>query len=285
LPVPVVVVGNVTVGGTGKTPLVRALVQALRARGRQPGIVSRGHGGRVSGVRIVLPSDDAAIAGDEPVLLAADAPVAVGADRVAAARALLAQHPEVDVIVSDDGLQHYALGRSAEIVVIDAQRRFGNGWLLPAGPLREPMSRARRADVRVYSGVREGDVTPADGTAMRLAPLPWRALAVGVGVPELGALPDGSVHAIAGIAHPERFFELVARLGVQCIVHAFPDHHAFTAADLAFPDARAILMTEKDAVKCRRIADERMFFLPVRAVIHPALVARIEDRIHGPEAA
>ena len=160
-----------------------------------------------------------------------------------------------------------------------------SGWLLPAGPLREPVSRARRADVRVYSGVREGDVTPADGTAMRLAPLPWRALAVGVGVPELAALPDGSVHAIAGIAHPERFFELVARLGVQCIVHAFPDHHAFTAADLAFPDARAILMTEKDAVKCRRIADARMFCLPVRAAIDPALVDLIEDRLHGSQAA
>jgi tetraacyldisaccharide 4'-kinase len=284
-PVPVVVVGNVTVGGTGKTPLVRALALALRANGRHPGIVSRGHGGRVSGVRLVAPGDDAALVGDEPLLLAADAPVAVGVDRVAAARALLGEHPEVDVIVSDDGLQHYALGRNAEVVVIDAQRRFGNGCLLPAGPLREPAARALRADARVYAGP-SNDAALADGdSVMRLEPLSWRPLVEGVAVPDLAALPPHSVHAVAGIAHPQRFFDTLAGLGIRAVTHAFADHHAFTRADLAFPEARAILMTEKDAVKCRRIADEGMFWLPVRAVIDPALVARIEDRIHGPKAA
>jgi len=283
--VPVVVVGNVTVGGSGKTPLVRALVEALRARGWHPGIVSRGYGGAVSGVRAVRPDDDPALVGDEPLLLAREAFVTVGANRVAAARALLAEHPEIDVIVADDGLQHYALARDVEIVAIDAKHGFGNGWLLPAGPLREGARRAMDATARVVTSSADDGPRRAGAFASSLVPLPWRSVDGVTPVPDLAALPRGTVHAVAAIAHPQRFFDTVAAQSIQAVTHAFPDHHPFRARDLAFDGARAILMTEKDAVKCRRIADARMFCLPVRAAIDPALVDLIEDRLHGSQAA
>jgi tetraacyldisaccharide 4'-kinase len=291
--VPVVVVGNITVGGSGKTPLVRALVEALRARGWHPGIVSRGYGGAVSGVRSVQVDDDPDLVGDEPLLLAREAFVVVGADRAAAARALRASHPEVDVIVSDDGLQHYALARDVEIVAVDGARGFGNGWLLPAGPLRERAGRVGDATACVYTfnagphldalpHAGEGD-GPRFGS--RLVAQPWRSVDGVTAVPDFGAMPRGSVHAVAAIAHPERFFATLAAQGIDAVTHAFADHHPFRARDLAFDGARAILMTEKDAVKCRRIADARMFCLPVRAVIDPALVDLVEDRLHGSQTA
>ncbi|HEY1328693.1 MAG TPA: tetraacyldisaccharide 4'-kinase [Casimicrobiaceae bacterium] len=283
--VPVIVVGNVTVGGGGKTPLVRALVEALRERGWRPGIVSRGYGGSMSGAYPVGPDDDPARVGDEPVLLAGSAPVTIGADRVAAARALIAAHPDVNVIVSDDGLQHYALRRDVEIVAIDATRGFGNGWLLPAGPLREPARRAREADARVHT--LSGSDRPLDqgGFRLDLAALPWRSVDGFTAAPDFTALPRGSVHAVAGIANPQRFFDMLAAMRIDAVTHAFPDHHPYTAHDLEFAGARAVLMTEKDAVKCRRIADARMFWLPLRASIDPALVDLIEDRLHGSQAA
>jgi tetraacyldisaccharide 4'-kinase len=283
--VPVMVVGNVTAGGGGKTPLVRALADALRARGWHPGIVSRGYGGAVSGTHRVRPDDDPAWVGDEPLLLAQSAPVCVGADRVAAARALRDAHPEVDVIVADDGLQHYALARDVEIVAVDAGRRFGNGWLLPAGPLREPVRRVRDAAACVWTHNAGSAPSPQEGYASRLEPLPWRSVGGATPVPEFGTLPRGSVHAVAAIAHPDRFFATLTALGIDAVTHAFPDHHPYTARDLDFPGAAAILMTEKDAVKCRRIADARMFWLPVRAAIDPALVDLVEDRLHGSQAA
>ena len=297
--VPVVVVGNVTVGGAGKTPLVRALVASLRARGHRPGIVSRGHGGRLSGPHVVQGGDEADDVGDEPLLLAADGtPVAVGRDRAAAARHLLGAHPGIDVIVADDGLQHYALWRDVEIAVVDGARGLGNGWLMPAGPLREPATRLCRVDAVVVNtvdaqssppspiaGAPPGAAAAVPRFAMRLVPQPWRRVAGGGAVPDLAALPPGSVHAVAGIANPARFFALVARLGIAATPHPFPDHHRFVAGDMAIPGARAILMTEKDAVKCRRIADERMFWLPVHAEVDAALVTLIEDRMHGSQAA
>jgi tetraacyldisaccharide 4'-kinase len=318
--VPVVVVGNVTVGGTGKTPLVRALVGALQARGWQPGIVSRGYGGSAAGPRQVVVGDDAAQVGDEALLHACGGvPVVVGRDRVGAARHLLAAHPRTDVIVADDGLQHYALGRDVEIVVIDALRGFGNGWPLPAGPLREPASRAGSATLRVRAGSTPPDAAdsrgmPADAAsrieagsdarearaapprtprpgagprdfAMTIAPMPWRSVRGDKAAPDWSLLPRGTVHAVAGIAHPQRFFDLLRTLGIDAVPHAFADHHRFDAADLAFPGARAVLMTEKDAVKCARIADDRMFWLPVRAEIDAALVTLVEDVLHGSQAA
>lgn len=315
LPVPVVVVGNVSVGGSGKTPLVRALAAALRERGFRPGIVSRGYGAQVHAPVEVEPGDDAACVGDEPLLLARDGvPVVVAPRRVAAGRALLARHPEVDVLLADDGLQHYALGREVEIVVADATRGFGNGRLLPAGPLREAVSRIARADALVWSrldlastpGVPDasavsplatdaraaarmatGAQAPAGVPAftLTLTPGAWQPVREGGAVPAFDRLPPGMVHAVAAIAHPQRFFELVRARGIDAVPHGFADHHRLTPAELALPGARAILMTEKDAVKCRSFADARMFFLPLEGHVDPALVRLIEDRIHGRQAA
>lgn len=290
LPVPVVVVGSLVVGGVGKTPLVRALAAALAQRGRRPGIVSRGYGGRNGAPRAVAPGDSPDLVGDEPLLLAADgAPVWVGRDRVAAARALLAAHPDCDVILADDGLQHYALRRTFEIAVIDDSRGLGNGQLLPAGPLREPPSRLAQVDavVRLAEGDKPaaGDDDEGRQTAMTHEPLPWRNLV------EPGAVADprrwrgGVVHAVAGIGNPQRFFDLLRRLGLDPVCHAFADHHRYTRAELAFPGATAIVMTEKDAVKCIALADGRCWCLPIRARIEPALVARLERTLRGRQAA
>jgi tetraacyldisaccharide 4'-kinase len=284
--VPVVVVGNLTAGGSGKTPLTLALAEALRERGRHPGIVSRGFGGSNVAPRAVAPGDDPRVVGDEPLLhAAAGFPVWIGRRRADAARALLAALPAVDVVIADDGLQHYALARTVEIVVVDAARSYGNGMMLPAGPLREPLSRADEADaiVRLVTC----DPTPSGGreSEMQLEPRPWRNLARPGLVADPRAWPAGTVHAIAGIGNPERFFALVRSQGIDAQCHPFPDHHAFAPADLVFAGARAILMTEKDAVKCMAFADERCWCLPVRARIDPALVLRVIARIHGFEAA
>ena len=290
LPVSVVVVGNITVGGSGKTPLAAALTRALAERGWHPGIVSRGHGrtNDSSAPIVVAPDADAADVGDEPLLLARTGiPVAVAADRVAAARALLAAHPQCDVIVADDGLQHYRLARDFEIVVVDAARGLGNGWRLPAGPLREPAARLEEADAIVTL------VTPG-APAPWTAPNAWRMTLVGgtfhrVADPAqaqpASAFTGTGVHAVAGIGNPERFFAQLRSLHIAATGHAFPDHHRFVAGDLAMPGARAILMTEKDAVKCGALADERCWYLPVRAHIDPALVARVEEVLRGSEAA
>jgi tetraacyldisaccharide 4'-kinase len=286
MPVPVVVVGNLTVGGSGKTPLALALGTGLRERGRRPGIISRGFGGSNAAPRAVTPGDDPRVVGDEPLLhAAAGFPVWIGRRRTDAARALLAANPEVDVVIADDGLQHYALARAVEIVVVDAARGYGNGLMLPAGPLREPVSRADGADaiVRLVTS----DATPSGGreSDMQLEPQPWRNLVRPSLVPDPRAWAAGPVHAIAGIGNPDRFFALVRALGIDAQCHPFPDHHAFAPADIAFAGARAILMTEKDAVKCVAFADERYWCLPVRARIDPALIERVIARIHGFEAA
>ena len=288
LRVPVVVVGNLTAGGAGKTPLVIALVAALRARGRRPGIVSRGHGRRTRDTRAVRIDDDPDDAGDEPLLLAASGvPVFVGADRPAAAQALLAAHPEVDVIVADDGLQHYALARDVEIAVVDGARALGNRLLLPAGPLREPPSRLASVDaiVRLETGV----CAPANGAAhefaMRYEPQPWRNLAEPNRAFDTALLHDPATIAIAGIANPERFFALLRAGGFAGTTQAFADHHRFVCGDLAHPRARAVLMTEKDAVKCRAFADARMWVLPIAARIEPRLVDRVMEKLDGRQAA
>jgi len=288
VPVPVVVVGNITVGGAGKTPLVQALVAALRERGRHPGVVSRGYGRRTQDVRAVRVGDAARDVGDEPLLLAtAGAPVFVGRDREAAARALLAAHPDVDVIVADDGLQHYALARDVEIAVLDSNRALGNGLLLPAGPLREPATRLASVDALVWRST--------DGPAvsrgwhvreyvMRLATKPWRNVSDGGPPFDAALLADPSTVAIAGIADPASFFAALRAQGFRGAAHAFPDHHAYTREDVVFPGARAILMTEKDAVKCTTFRDPRMWSLPLRTHVDAALVDYVLEKIDGPEA-
>jgi tetraacyldisaccharide 4'-kinase len=286
LPVPVVVIGNVTVGGSGKTPLTIALTRALSARGWRPGIVSRGYGGTASVPRAVEERSTADEVGDEPVLLARTAmPVWIGRDRFAAATALLAAHPECNVVVADDGLQHYAMARTVEIAVIDSSRGLGNGRILPAGPLREPASRLDEVDavVRLVRGpparlsARESTMSLAGDTFVR------------VNAPTIAAPAQSfrvaGVHAVAGLGNPERFFEHLRSLGIDANCHAFPDHHRFTPADLIFPEASAILMTEKDAVKCIAFADDRCWALSVLAAIDDSLLALIEERLRGSQTA
>ncbi len=287
LRVPVVVVGNITAGGTGKTPLVAALVDAVRARGFRPGIVSRGYGRRGRDPRGVRATDDARDTGDEPLILAeSGVPVWVGGDRVAAARALLAAHPDVDVIVADDGLQHYALARDVEIAVIDGERALGNRLLLPAGPLREPSSRLASVDavVRLFTG--RSSVRPIAGEfSMSHEAQPWQNLVDHEREFDVGALRDPATVAIAGIAHPDRFFGSLIAHGFAGRTHAFPDHHRYSRGDVAFAGAPAVLMTQKDAVKCRAFADARMWMLPIRAHLDPALVELVVEKVDGSQVA
>jgi tetraacyldisaccharide 4'-kinase len=275
LPVPVIVVGNIFVGGTGKTPLVVHVVEALRARGRRPGIVTRGYGGRSrEWPQRVTPLSAPELVGDEPVLLAqrAACPVVAAPDRVAAARQLL-RDEDVDVIVSDDGLQHYRLARDLELVVIDAARGLGNGRLLPAGPLREPPARLRSVDMVLCNG---GVCTFAEHSfelegdeAVNLLSAERRPL-------EDSRFMQG-VHAVAGIGNPSRFFAALRARGIPVVPHPKPDHHAFVAEDLTLPGEGAVLMTEKDAVKCRAFASGREWYVPVSARLDPAAQRRLED--------
>lgn len=290
LPVPVVVVGNITVGGSGKTPLVAALARALAQRGFTPGIVSRGYGrDRDDGAPILVAADDdPARVGDEPLLLARNGyPVVVARNRVAAGRALLARHPACDVIVADDGLQHYRLARSVEIAVVDARRALGNGFLLPAGPLREPASRLDQVDavVALIAAESGGPAVRPGAFTMTLAAGNFRRVDDPRVTAPASSFVGGGVHAVAGIGNPARFFEELDAMGITATRHPFPDHHRFAAADLAITGARAILMTEKDAVKCERFAGERCWCLPVEARVDDALVDLIEGKLRGSETA
>ena len=267
LPVPVVVVGNLSVGGTGKTPLVLWLGRTLRHLGLRAGIVSRGYGGKAkSWPQIVDADSDPVLVGDEPVLLAARSgcPVVVGPDRVAAAKCLLTHG--VDLVISDDGLQHYRLRRDVEIVVVDGSRGLGNRACLPAGPLREPAARLETIDYLVING--EGPLP--DFCAELRVPVLQMRLAAGRVVRLVGgaskALADFSgrtVHAVAGIGNPDRFFALLGAAGIEYIPHPHPDHAVLTASDVAFDDGHPVLMTEKDAVKCSSFATEACWAVPV----------------------
>ncbi len=281
--VPVLVVGNITVGGTGKTPLVIWLADYLRKRGLRPGIVARGYGGHARRwPQQVRPDSDITVVGDEAVMLAARTacPMCVGPDRPAAVAALLA-HTDVDIVISDDGMQHYALARDLEIAVIDGERRLGNGFLLPAGPLREPASRLRRVDMVVVNGQgREGEFS------MKLHQPGVRGLHH-TAIAHLEDFAGRTVHAVAGIGNPERFFGLLERHGLDIIRHAFRDHHAFGQRDLAFDRELPVLMTEKDAVKCRRLPCRDCWVVHVDAQPDAAFVHRLnivlKDIVDGQE--
>lgn len=261
LSVPVVVVGNLSVGGTGKTPLVCWIVQRLLAQGLRPGIVTRGFGGSESAPQLIGVDADPALHGDEPVMMArrTGVPVGVGRDRPAAAQLLI--DSQCNVIVSDDGMQHYALGRDCEIVVVDGDRRFGNGWVLPAGPLREPIARLKSADAVVVNG---GHGLLPGALAMKLDGDEAVAV-VGDQVRSLQQFVGASVHAVAGIGNPERFFNMLRAHGVQVCGHALDDHVQISQPMISFDDDKPVLMTEKDAVKCAGLADVRHWYVPVAA--------------------
>ncbi|MDR0563860.1 MAG: tetraacyldisaccharide 4'-kinase [Azoarcus sp.] len=287
LPVPVIVVGNIAVGGSGKTPAVLWLVEELRKNGRHPGIVSRGYGGqaeRGSESHLVKPDSAPDFCGDEPVLLArtAGCPVAIGRNRPAAARTLLAAHPECDVIVSDDGMQHYRLDRTAEIAVVD-EAALGNLLLLPSGPLREPLARLSRVDLILAHGELSPRLRRAAGTvpiaAMRLAGKRFRSLAHPGETCGAEAFAGKRVHALAGIGQPQRFFNQLAAMGLDVVPHPFLDHHRYTASDLNFAPGEPKLMTSKDAVKCASFAPPDVWELPVRAIIDAGAIAPILEKL------
>lgn len=270
---PVIVVGNLTVGGTGKTPLVAWIAQRLSATGLRVGIVSRGHGRTTRSAQAVHAESDWRDVGDEPLLLRqlTGCDIVVARDRVAGARELV--RLGADVVIADDGLQHLRLARDCEIVVVDGTRGFGNGRLLPAGPLREPVSRLKSVNAVVLNGAAEHSSAAAIETTGQRIPCLHLSL-MGAEAVRLDGLAGPvpvrqfsgkRIHAVAGIGNPMRFFRDLRALGMEVIEHPFADHHPFTAADLTFGDRLPVLMTQKDAVKCRRIADDRLWYVPVVA--------------------
>jgi tetraacyldisaccharide 4'-kinase len=261
-PVPVIIVGNITVGGTGKTPLVIWLAQLLKAQGFKPGIISRGYKGKARYYPQAVRADsDPKVVGDEPILLAryTNCPVAVAPQRILAVQALLKYHA-CDVIISDDGLQHYALQRDIEIAVLDGERRYGNRRCLPAGALREPLSRLKSIDLIVTKGMLGSHEYGMQYESKHLVNLKNSQL-----TETLNTWRGRSVHAIAGIGHPERFFSRLRDLGLNVQPHIFPDHHAYQAQDLDFRDDYPVIMTEKDAVKCAIFATTQHWYLPITA--------------------
>ena len=275
-PVPVIVVGNITVGGTGKTPLVIWLVKQLRASGYAPGIISRGYKGVAKAPKEVLDSDLASVVGDEPLLMvrSTSCPVWIGKDRPAAARGLIKAHPECDVIISDDGLQHYALQRDFEIVVVDGARMYGNQFLLPFGPLREPLSRLSSVDAVVLNG---SESAKAGEFQMRLSGDLFYSLTFPEKTVQADYFYNKKVQALAGIGNPSRFFSYLRRLGLDVVEHRFPDHYQFQVSDLQMLGADIILMTEKDAVKCLHFTQDNIWVLPVEAEVFGGL----EDKVIG----
>lgn len=270
-PVPVIVVGNISVGGTGKTPVVCALIQHLQQHGWKPAILSRGYGGKGPFPLRVEADLDPAQCGDEPLMLQqrTGVPVVVAPDRGAAAQHLLQLHPEVNVIVTDDGLQHYALHRDLELIVVDGSRGLGNGWRLPVGPLRESKQRLATTEFVLVNG----DLAPAvaadmppHAIAFKVEAASWRRVKDGKTIEK----PDGeAVTAIAGIGNPERFFNTLLGQGIELAETAsFPDHHAYSAIDFKrFNYHQPLVMTEKDAAKCRSFAQRTWYYLTVDAAL------------------
>ena len=277
-PLPVIVVGNINVGGTGKTPLIIELVKQLQARGHKPGVISRGYGGNASSwPQQVTAESTAQQVGDEPVLIfqRSGCPMVVGPDRRADIEQLL-QHADCDVILSDDGLQHYALQRDLEIAVIDAKRQLGNGFCLPSGPLRETAARLLTVDLVLLNG--------GDSTENSFSLLAGECASVGLTVlptRELSEFKNCRVHAIAGIGHPQRFFSMLQENGIEVIPHPFADHYVYQLDDLQFADQLPVLMTEKDAVKCREFALSRHWSVPVSAELSTTAQQQLDQLLNS----
>jgi tetraacyldisaccharide 4'-kinase len=286
LPVPVVIVGNINVGGTGKTPLVIWLADQLQLAGYKPGIISRGYAGRVKHVEEVFFDSNPQQVGDEPVLIAqrTACPLFVSANRTLAGQSLLKAHPECNVIISDDGLQHYRLQRDVEIAVFDSTKGFGNQLLLPAGPLREPISRLSSIDLLVSNG-RSGDfkqtveLDDLDIVEMNLRSKSFFNLVDPSIQVDIASFSGKKVVAIAGIGNPDRFFKQLTMMGLHFIAKAFSDHYVYTLDDLSSLQADVILMTEKDAVKCKRFAVESFWVMPVNAEITGDLMGPILKKL------
>lgn len=283
LAVPVVVIGNINVGGTGKTPLVIWLVEQFRQAGFKPGVISRGYGGRQTTATEVYAHSDPKQVGDEPVLIAmrSHCPVFVSTNRVAAGQALLNGHPECNIIISDDGLQHYRLQRDVEIAVIDGAYGLGNKALLPAGPLREPASRLNEVDAVVVNGALEKamHIHSVPVIDMQLVADTFYNLLRPTETCDAQSLAERRVTAIAGIGNPKRFFQQLMQMGIRFTSKAFPDHYDFKASDLEAVSADVVVMTEKDAVKCRAFAKPHFWVLPVKAAIKSDLMSVILNKI------
>ena len=300
--VPIIVVGNITLGGAGKTPFCIALVKFLAEKGLNAGVVSRGYGGTISrsasdssstDPQMVFPSSDPKIVGDEPVLIAQQCacPIAVHPDRNVAVDYVLAatsntqDSQQLDLIICDDGLQHYSLPRDIEIAIVDAELGLGNGLLIPAGPLREKPERLEEVDFVVLNGESSATSIGFEGEqdqavySMRLEVSNWRNITTGAQV-MLPQIPlSGAIHAVAGIANPMRFFNTLERLDIQFEAHPFKDHHAFTKEDLSFGNEVTVVMTAKDAVKCSSFATDQFWSLDVEAQLAPELLSSIYSKV------
>ncbi len=279
-PVPIIVIGNLSAGGNGKTPLAISLIEALKAKGLKVGLVSRGYGGKSNHYPLILDENTSTKqAGDEPVLIyhRTHVPVAVAPKRIDAVKALLDSH-QLDVILTDDGLQHYALARDIEIVVVDGKRLFGNGWWIPAGPMRERRSRLKSVDLIIINGDSSEDFInqyPDRTFTMQLIPDHVVNLSTNKQC-ELSALHH--IYAIAGISNPKRFFDMLTQMGADLVyTESFADHQNFTLPLLekVVGTNQTLLMTEKDAVKCRQFALPNWWYLPIDAVIPDQVIEKI----------
>lgn len=278
-PVPLIVVGNITAGGTGKTPLVIALAEFLQQQGFIPGIISRGYGGKgATHPQSVTVQSNPQIVGDEPVLIAnrTSLPVVVDPKRKRGIEFLLEENPAINVIISDDGLQHYAMGRDIEIAVIDGDRRFGNEMLLPAGPLREKISRLAEVDFCITNGSAQN----SGEFAMALQLHNARSLVTGE-VVSLQVFNSSKVHAVAGIGNPQRFFNALQQQGIALIPHAYPDHYQFQKNDLCFTDNLPVLITEKDAVKCTHFKLNNVWVVPVTTVLPESFFKQLLEKLRN----
>jgi tetraacyldisaccharide 4'-kinase len=279
--VPVIVVGNLTVGGTGKTPVVIELANLLKEHGYRPGIISRGYGGKArTWPQQVRWDGDPSMVGDEAILIARRTlcPMAVGPDRVVSAKALL-KYADCNIIISDDGLQHYALGRDIEIAVIDGVRRYGNEKCLPAGPLREPLKRLAHVNFKITNGVAAPEEFAMSYSAQQLRRADDPAVTL-----DLSSFKNQTIHAIAGIGNPQQFFDQLTASGLDIIEHAFPDHYPFKIEDLDFGEMQPIIITEKDAVKCQRFYLRNVWYQPIKAILDNQFIEQLLvmlERVNG----
>ena len=282
LDVPVVIVGNITLGGTGKTPLIIHLAKELKKNGYYPGIISRGYGSKAIGTIEVNQKSNIGEVGDEPILIQKHThmPVFVSKDRVMAAKALIKKYKKIDVILSDDGIQHYRLKRDVEVLVIDGSRRFGNEYLLPAGPLREPIHKLNDVDAIVCNHKKV-----IDGSYLMIYKSKFLVnLKTKQKIP-LNKVRLSNIHAVAGIGNPDRFFNDLKSLGLAFDSSAYQDHYRFTKKDFKTLSGKNIIMTEKDAVKCEKFAQDNFWYLPVDVDIDPkftnVILKKLKYKSHG----